>query len=93
MGKLEKSILRNVIVLAVWSLGLWFFFAILTPILEDHIPAWKRYNQIQEEQGLDSGALYYSNVPQTQEAEEATRRAVSEGMAIRRAEKYKESGE
>lgn len=60
------------------------FFAILTPILENHIPAWKRYNQIQEEQNLDSGALYYSNVPQTQEAEETTRRAVKEGMAERR---------
>lgn len=81
MGKL---ILKNIAVLAVWSIGLWFFFAVLTPIIEDHIPAWKRYNQVQEEQDLDSGALYYSNVPQTQEAEENTRRAVKEGMAIRR---------
>lgn len=33
---------------------------------------------------MDSGALYYTNVPQIQDAEEQTRRAVREGMAIRR---------
>lgn len=74
----------NLLKLLCIALFLWFFFAILTPVLEDHIPAWKRFNRIQEEQGLDSGALYYTNVPQTQEAEEATRRAVREGMAQRR---------
>lgn len=74
----------NFLKLLCWAVGLWFFFAILTPIIEDHIPAWKRYNRIQEEQNLDSGALYYSNVPQTQEAEENTRHAVREGMADRR---------
>lgn len=83
--------LRNLLILGIWGVGLWFFFAILTPIMEDHIPAWKRYNQIQEEQNLDSGALYYSNVPQTQEAEEATRRAVREGMAERRRMKMEEA--
>ncbi len=78
---------RSLLLMAMWGVGLWFFFAIFTPFLEGHIPAWKRYNQIQEEQNLDSGALYYTNVPQTQEAEEATRRAVKEGMAERRKQK------
>lgn len=76
--------LRNILILCLWALGLWFFFAVFTPFLEDRIPAWKNYNKVQEEQDLDSGALYYTNVPQTQEAEEATRRAVKEGMALRR---------
>lgn len=76
---------RSLLLIAAWSVGLWFFFAIFTPFLEDRIPAWKRYNQIQEEQNLDSGALYYTNVPQTQEAEAASRQAVKEGMAARRA--------
>jgi len=76
--------------IAIWGLGLWFFFAVFTPFLEDKIPAWKRYNQIQEEQNLDSGALYYTNVPQTQEAEEVTRRAVKEGMAERRKARQEE---
>ena len=80
MAKVLKSILK----LLAWAAGLWFFFAIFTPFLEDHIPAWKRYNEIQKEQNLDSGSLYYTNVPQTQEAEENTRRAVKEGMAKRR---------
>lgn len=62
---------------------LWFFFGVLTPILENHIPAWKRYNQIQDENGLDSGALYYSDVPQTQEAEERMRAAIKAGMRER----------
>lgn len=84
----------NILKLVCWAVGLWFFFAILTPVIEDHISAWKRYNRIQEEQDLDSGALYYSNVPQTQEAEETTRRAVREGMADRRkaAIKARENG-
>lgn len=82
-------LMRGLLLLAAWGAGLWFFFAILTPVLEDHIPAWKRYNQIQEEQGLDSGALYYSNVPQTQEAEEKTRAAVASGMAARRDARHK----
>lgn len=75
---------RGILKLLCWIAGLWFFFAILTPVLEDHIPAWKRFNKIQEEQGLDSGALYYSNVPQTQDAEEAMREAVRKGMEARR---------
>lgn len=79
--------------LAAWAIGLWFFFAVFTPVLEDHIPAWKRYNEIQEEQGLDSGALYYSNVPQTQEAEQVTRAAVKAGMAQRRQARQKELAE
>ena len=70
--------------MALICLGLWFFFAVITPMLENNIPTWKRYNQIQEEQGLDSGAIYYSDVPQTQEAEMITRKAVEEGMKARR---------
>lgn len=74
------KLLKLVIVIAC----LWIFFAVIGPYMTNSIPAWKRYNQIQEEQNLDSGALYYSNVPQTQEAAERTRKAVQEGMRIRR---------
>lgn len=66
---------------------LWLFFAVIGPFFEARIPAWHRYNQIQEEQNLDSGALYYSNVPQTQEAEERMRNAVKEAMQERRLNK------
>lgn len=76
--------LRKLLNLAFVVACLWLFFAVLGPMLTNSIPAWKRYNQIQEEQDLDSGALYYSNVPQTQEAAESTRQAVREGMKARR---------
>ena len=66
------------------AVALWFFFAVLTPRLVALSPAWQRYDAAQEEYGLDSGALYYSNVPATQEAEEVVRRAVREGMRQRR---------
>ncbi|MDE5832310.1 MAG: hypothetical protein K2H64_04885 [Desulfovibrio sp.] len=75
---------KNILKLLCVCLALWFFFAVLTPILEDHIPAWKRYNQISAEKGLDSGAIYYSDVPVSQEAEEIMREAVERGMAARR---------
>lgn len=81
---------RNLIILGFWCIGLWFFFAVFTPFLENYIPAWKRFNQIQEEQGLDTGALYYSNVPQTEEAEQAMREAVRKGMEARRKAKMEE---
>lgn len=86
-----RSKFKSMFILGLWAVGLWFFFAVLTPVLEERIPAWKRYNQIQEEQNLDAGALYYSNVPQTQEAEEATREAVRKGMAARRANRRSEA--
>lgn len=79
--------LRGWCLLGLWGLGLWLFFGYFTPFLEDMIPAWKRYNKIQEEYDLDSGALYYSNVPQTQDAERLTRAAVAAGMAERRAQR------
>ncbi len=73
----------NALKLLAWVLGLWFFFAILTPRLVALSPAWQKYDAAQEQYGLDSGALYYSNVPITQEAEEGMRRAVREGMEQR----------
>ena len=47
-------------------------------------PAWQHYDRVQEENGLDSGALYYTNVPVVQSAEEAMKHAVKAGMAERR---------
>lgn len=76
--------LRNLFILAIWAVGLWFFFAVLTPRLVGLSPAWQRYDAAQEHYGLDSGALYYSDVPVTQAAEENTRSAVRAGMAERR---------
>lgn len=59
------------------------FFAVLTPRLVALSPAWQHYDAVQEQYGLDSGALYYSDVPVTQEAADAVGRAVRAGMQER----------
>ena len=63
--------------------ALWFFFAVAGPWLFSLSPAWQRYDAVQEEYNIHSGAIYYTDVPVTQESEEATRKAVREGMATR----------
>lgn len=78
-----KKIIKLILIIG----GLFLFFVFIGPTISENIPAWKEYNRIQEEQGLDSGALYYSNVPQTQESEDRTRNAVKEGMEKRRGNK------
>ncbi|WP_298032150.1 hypothetical protein [uncultured Desulfovibrio sp.] len=79
-----SPVVRNLLKMGGLAVALWFFFAILTPRLVTLSSAWQRYDAAQEQYGLDSGALYYSNVPATQEAEDAVRRAVREGMRQRR---------
>lgn len=85
MSQNQKNLLKKKLAKLIFvCLVLLIFFAYIGPFIESHIPAWHRYNRIQEEQNLDSGALYYSNVPQTQEAEETTRAAVKAAMEMRR---------
>lgn len=78
------SALKSVLKLGGWALGLWIFFAALTPRLVALSPAWQKYDAVQEQYGLDSGAMYYTNVPVSLESEEAVRRAVRAGMEERR---------
>lgn len=76
--------LKRTLVLAGAVGALWLVAAVLNPFLEERIPAWKHFTHVVEEQGLDPGALYYTNVPQTQEAEAHMRQAVKEAMDERR---------
>lgn len=76
--------LQNWLKLSAWAVALWFFFAVITPRLVALFPAWQRCYAVQETYNLDSGALYYTNVPITQEAEETMRAAVRRGMEERR---------
>lgn len=78
------SFFCNLLKLACWALGLWFFFSVLTPHMVALSPAWQRYGEVQEEHGLHSGAIYYSDVPVTLQAEEHVRQAVRAGMEERR---------
>ena len=75
--------------LGSWILGLWFFFAVVTPRLVALSPAWQHYDAVQEEFGLNSGDFYYSNVPVTQSSEEHVRWAVREGMLERQQARHR----
>ncbi|WP_291357996.1 hypothetical protein [Desulfovibrio sp.] len=74
---------RTVFRLCCWIGVLLLFFCVIGPWLFSLSPAWQRYDAVQEEHNIHSGAIYYSDVPVTQESEEATRKAVREGMANR----------
>ena len=76
--------MHKFLVLGFWIVGLCAFFALGSPLLDKVIPGWERFNTIQEEYGLDNALLYYSDLPIIYEAEEASRRAVREGMKARR---------
>ena len=67
------------------TLVLWGFFGFVGPWMVSMIPAWQRYCDVQEAQGLDSGALYYTDVPVSLECERANRAAVEAAMNRRRA--------
>lgn len=71
-------------ILLTWALGIWFFIFVFSPFIQSFFPAWQRFNEISEEKGLDPGALYYTNVPVTQESEAHTRQAIREAMEERR---------
>ena len=68
-----------------YALVLWGFFGFVGPRMVSMIPAWQRYCDVQESQGLDSGALYYTDVPVSLECERANRAAVEAAMNRRRA--------
>ena len=78
-----RSILLKWAALGGCCLGLWWFFAIFTPWIVSLSPTWQRYDAVQEQYGIVSGAVYYSDVPVTIAAEEHTRQAVQEGMRER----------
>ncbi|MCR4667099.1 MAG: hypothetical protein K5657_07375 [Desulfovibrio sp.] len=64
--------------------GIFFlFFTYLSPILFSLVPAWQRFVAVQDEIGVASGALYYTDVAVTQDAEAHVREAVRLGMEER----------
>ena len=71
--------------LAGYALVLWGFFGFVGPWMVSMIPAWQRYCDVQEAQGLDSGDLHYTDVPVSLECERANRAAVEAAMNRRRA--------
>ena len=79
MGSISRPIFR----FCCWIGGLSLFFGVIGPWLFSLFPAWQRFDAVQEEYGIHSGAIFYSDVPVTQEAAANLQNAVREGMAVR----------
>ena len=69
--------------LLVLSFALFLFFNYLSPFLFSLSSAWQRFVDVQDEIGVASGALYYTDVAVTQDSEAHIREAVSLGMQER----------
>ena len=69
--------------LAGLTAGAYVFFNFVSPCLFSLFPAWQRFVDVQDEIGVASGALYYTDVAVTQEAEAHVREAVRLGMEER----------
>ena len=78
-----SPVMRPIFRLCCWIGGLLLFFCVVGPWLFSLSPAWQRFDAVQEEYGIHSGAIFYSDVPVTQDAAAAMQRAVREGMAKR----------
>ena len=62
--------------LITYSLVLYLFFAHFTPFIVQFFPRWQAYVDTANEHGIEPGALYYTDVPVSLDAEQANRRAV-----------------
>jgi len=69
--------------LAGLTAGAYVFFNFISPLLFSAVPAWQRFVDVQDEIGVASGALYYTDVAVTQDAEAHVREAVRLGMEER----------
>ncbi len=69
--------------LAGLTAGAYVFFNFVSPCLFSLFPAWQRFVDVQDEIGVASGALYYTDVAVTQDAEAHVREAVKLGMEER----------
>ncbi|MBQ7457083.1 MAG: hypothetical protein IJS54_05730 [Desulfovibrio sp.] len=66
-----------------FSCALFLFFTYISPMLFTMSSSWQRFIAVQDEIGVTSGALYYTDVAVTQDAEAHVREAVALGMQER----------
>ncbi len=64
-------------------LAFFVFFNYVSPLLFSLSSSWQRFVDVQDEIGVSSGALYYTDVAVTQDSEAHVREAVSLGMQER----------
>lgn len=79
--------MNRYIKLLLSCLTLWLFFGFIAPSIAQKSETLMELVRIADEKGIHTGALYYTNVPTSYESEMASRQAVRDGMALRRANK------
>ena len=73
---MNTSLPRRLLHLAAGLFAIWLFLWVLTPIIVSHIPALARYGDVALENNIQPGALYYTDVPVSAEAEQNNRDTV-----------------
>lgn len=68
--------MKNYLKLIGSGVFLYVFFAHFTPYIAQYVPAWQYYVNVCEENDLQPGALYYSDLPMIYEVEAMNREAV-----------------
>lgn len=76
MTAMPTSLPRRLLRLAACLFGIWLFLWVLTPIIVSHIPALAYYGEVALENNIQPGALYYTDVPVTADAEQNNRDTV-----------------
>ena len=73
---MTESLPRKLLRLAACLFAIWFFLWVFTPFIVPHIPALARYGDVALENNIQPGALYYTDVPVSAEAEQNNRDTV-----------------
>lgn len=55
---------------------LYVFFVYITPLFTHYFPNWTHFAKTADENNIEPGAIYYTNVPVTSDSEHANREAV-----------------
>ncbi len=76
--------MSKVLKLCAYSLALYVFFAFIGPQIISLSPTWQALNNALEENNVEGGALFYTEIPFIEEAEQAVRDGVEKGMALRK---------
>lgn len=71
MSKLPKSLK-----LIASFVFIYVFFVYLTPLFTQYFPNWTHFAKTADENNIEPGAIYYTNVPVTSDSEHANRAAV-----------------
>lgn len=73
---MKTSLWRRLARLGLCVFAAWVFFWVLTPLIVAHCPPLARYGKLCDDNDITPGALYYSDVPVTVDAEQNNRDTV-----------------